>query len=89
MAEPRRSKSDFAPRGDSLYETEVEPRLAPEDTGKFVAIDIDSGAFEIARDELSASDRLLARRPDAQVWLRRVGSRHTHRVVPRTSFVAG
>ena len=36
---------------------------------------------EFARrgDEIAASDRLLARRPDAQVWLRRVGSRYARR----------
>ena len=83
MGQPRHSKSDFAQQGDAIYEREVEPQLAPEDAGKFVAIDIESGAYEIGRDELSASDRLLARRPGAQVWLRRIGSRYAHRFGPR------
>jgi hypothetical protein len=47
--------------------------LSAEDKGKFVLIDIETGAFEIDRDEIVASDRLLLRFPNAQVWLRRVG----------------
>lgn len=30
-------------------------------------------------DELAASDRLLTRSPDAQVWLVRIGSRYAYR----------
>jgi hypothetical protein len=79
MHEPRYSKEEFARRGDELYEREVLPRLRPEDAGKYALIDIETGDFEIDRDELAASDRLLARKPDAQVWFRRVGSRYARR----------
>jgi hypothetical protein len=48
--------------------------------GKIVAIDIETGAFEIAKDSLTASDRLLEQYPDAQIWLGRVGYRAVHRV---------
>ncbi len=34
--------------------------------GKIVAIDIETGAFELAKDSLTASKQLLARFPDAQ-----------------------
>jgi len=34
--------------------------------GKIVAIDIETGAFELAKDSLTASEQLLARFPDAQ-----------------------
>jgi hypothetical protein len=32
---------------------------------------------------VAASDRLLARHPDAQVWMRQVGSRYARRFGPR------
>jgi hypothetical protein len=83
MVQPSQSMSRFAARGDAIYEQEVEPQLTAEDMGKFVAIDVESGAYEIGPDELTASDRLLARHPDAQVWLRRAGSRYAHRFGPR------
>ncbi len=42
-------------------------------------IDVTSGDFEIDADELAVSDRLLARLPGAQIWLRRVGFDHARR----------
>ncbi len=84
LLKPRYSKEEFAWRGDEIYERNIEPRLRPEDDGKYVVIDIETGDYEIDADELAASDRLLARRPDAQVWLRQIGSPyalHFRRVV--------
>jgi len=76
---PRYSREDVARRGDEIYEREVLPRLAPEDEGKFVLIDVITGSYEMDRDEVAASDRLLARQPDAQVWMRQTGSRYARR----------
>lgn len=85
MAElqPRYSKEEFAQRGDDIYERDIRPHLKSGDEGKFVVIDIETRAYEIDVDELAASDRLLARHPDAQVWLRRIGSRYVRRFGPR------
>jgi hypothetical protein len=77
--EPRYSKEEFARRGDALYETHVRPHLKPDDHGKFAAIDIETGTYEISDDELEAGDRLLERIPDAQIWMVRIGSRWVHR----------
>lgn len=84
---PRYSKEEFARRGDEIYERNIRSRVEPDDEGKFVVIDIETGAYEIDRDEVAASDRLIARHPDAQVWLRRVGSRYAHRFGPRHKAV--
>lgn len=75
----RYSKEEFARRGEELYETTVRPRIEPGDSGKFVAIDIETGEFEVDVDELAASDRLLEKHPNAQIWLVRVGSRYVRR----------
>jgi hypothetical protein len=75
----RYSKEEFARRGDAIYEKEIRPQLKPEDQGNFVAIDIETRAFEIDEDEMKAGDRLLARVPDAQIWMVRVGARYVHR----------
>lgn len=76
-SQPRYSKEEFARRGDAIYETKLRPNLEKGNEGKFVAIDIETGAYEVDRDELAASDRLLTRVPNAQIWLRRIGSRYT------------
>jgi hypothetical protein len=75
----RYSKEEFARRGDEIYETQVRPHLDASASGKFAAVDIESGAYEIADDELEACDKLSARIPDAQIWLVKVGSRYLHR----------
>ncbi len=81
--QPRYSKEEFARRGDAIYERDIRPLVEPGNESKFVVIDIETGAYEMDTDELAASDRLLARVPKAQAWLRRVGSRYAHRFGPR------
>lgn len=83
VPQPRYSPEEFARRGDEIYERSVHPRLVPEDQGKFVAIDIETGAFEVDKDEIVAANRLLDRHDDAQIWFRRVGARYLHRIGPR------
>ncbi len=78
---PRYSKEEFAKRGDTTYEDGIRPLVEKGNEGKFVAIDIETGEVDV--DELAASDRLLARVPDAQVWLQRIGSRYARRFGPR------
>jgi hypothetical protein len=80
---PRFSKEEFARRGDAIYEREIAPKLEQANRGKFVSIDIESGAFEIDDDELAATRRLRARLPDAQIWFRRIGSKFARRFGPR------
>jgi hypothetical protein len=79
----RYDREEVARRGDEIYEREVLPLLSPADEGKYALIDIETADYEIDQDEVAASDRLLARRPDAQVWMRQVGSRYTRRFGPR------
>lgn len=76
---PRYSKEEFARRGDAIYDRDVRPRVERGNEGKIVAIDIESGAWEMDADEVEASRRLEARRPDAQIWIARVGSRCVRR----------
>jgi hypothetical protein len=80
---PRYGKEEFARRGDAIYERDLRPCVERGNEGKYVAIDIETGAYEIDVDELAASDRLLARVPTAQTWLRRIGSRYARRIGPR------
>lgn len=47
--------------------------------GKIVAIDIETGDFEVDASEIAACDRLEARHPEAQIWIVRIGSRQVRR----------
>ena len=74
---PRYSKEEFARRGDAIYKR-ILPKLAPKDVGKFLAIDIETGDYEVAADEMKAGDKLLARIPEAQIWMVRIGYASPH-----------
>ena len=71
-------KEEFCRRGDAIYDAHIRPVLKARDNGKFVAIDIESGAYQVHSDELRACDLLCARKPTAQIWIVRVGSRAVH-----------
>ena len=87
ITKPRHSKEEFARRGDAIYERNIADLSAPGNKGKFVAIDIETGVYEIDADEMAASDRLTARMPNAQIWVRRIGSRYARRFGPRHSLI--
>ncbi len=77
---PFRRKS-VGERGRAIYREKVRPLVYPQETGKIVVIDIRTGDYEMVanpRDEVSAEMRLLARRPDAEMWRKRVGFQTVH-----------
>ena len=78
-------REEVARRGDEIYETCIGPNVTDEDLGHYVVIDVESGDYEIDRNELAASDRLRARHPNAQSWLRRVGSRYARHFGARSA----
>lgn len=75
---PRYNKEEFARRGEEIYARDIRPRLGTDDHGKFVAIDIETGDYDIDSDDFEATERLVTRRPGAQMWLVRVGYRAAH-----------
>lgn len=76
----RYSQEEFAQRGHALYESQIRAQVEEGNHGKIVAIDIETGAFEVAKDSLTASDRMLEQYPDAQIWFVRIGHRAVHRI---------
>lgn len=77
---PRIPREEIARRGDELYTHTIRPTLQPEDDGKFVAIDVETGLYEMDEDDYTAVARLRQRVPDPQAWLVRVGHRGTHKL---------
>ena len=80
VRQPRYSKEEFAQRGDELYQTQIRSQVEEGNHGKIVAIDIETGAFEIADAPRVAADRLYDRYPDAQPWVIRIGHRAVFRI---------
>ena len=69
----RYPKEQFARLGNDIYEQTIRPQVEADNHGKYVAIDIETGAWELDASEILAGDRLRARLPDAQTWMIRVG----------------
>jgi hypothetical protein len=68
-------RDELARRAKDLYERRIRERVEADggNEGRFVAIDAESGDFEVANDVLGASVGLRRRRPEASVYLMRVG----------------
>ena len=79
VRQPRYTKEEAARRGDEIYDRDVRSQLEPQHNGEIVAIDLDTGAWEVDPDQDTAADRLEARLPDAQIMVMRVGSRYITR----------
>lgn len=79
VRQPRYSKEEFARRGHEIYEAQVRPQVEKDNHGRIVAIDIETGAFEVADDSLTAAKQLLKRYPNAQILGIRIGHRAVHR----------
>jgi hypothetical protein len=79
VRQPRYSKEEFAQRGHELYNTQIRSQVETNNDGKIVAIDVETGAFEVASDSLTAAKQLLLRYPDAQIFGIRIGHRAVHR----------
>jgi hypothetical protein len=80
VRQPRYSKEEFAHRGDALYESAVRQQVEDGNYGRIVAIDIETGAFELAEAPRIAVDRLYDRYPEAQPWVIRIGHRSVFRI---------
>lgn len=69
-------RDELARRAKDLYERRIRERVEADgaNEGRFVAIDVESGDFEVAAlDVLGAGTGLRLRRPGASVYLLRVG----------------
>lgn len=77
------SKADAPAVGRAIYNEKIRNTLGPEDKGKVVVIDVNSGDYEIADKDITATERLRERRPDAYTWAERVGYPTVYRISSR------
>ena len=78
--ESHRGPEEIARLGAEVFERRVRPALRSEDDNKFVALDIDTGDYELDEDDYAAVMRLRGRRPSAEIWLGRVGQPAAYRM---------
>jgi hypothetical protein len=71
---------EVAARGEALYEQRIRPQVEATHQGQFVVVDIETGDYEIDADDLAATKRALAKRPDAVLYGVRIGSPTAYRL---------
>ena len=59
--------------GERIYEERIKALVEPQENGRFIVIDIESGDYEIADDGMDASRRLWERRPQSVRFGAKVG----------------
>ena len=63
----------IAARGEEIYQRQIRDKVDPKYKGMFLVLDIKTGNYEIADEDLVATDRLLAKNPDAITYGLRIG----------------
>ena len=87
MPEPAVDIEDIARRGQQYYDQHLRAKLEPEQNGKFLVLDVDTGNYEMDESEVAASERARARHPQSLFYILRIGYRAAHsiggRLAPR------
>ena len=72
---PTRPREEIARLGKEIYEREIRSEVEAAHVGEVVAIDVESGSYDLGKNAIVASESLRDQHPDANVWLMRVGHR--------------
>lgn len=80
MRQTRYTREEVVRRGKALYEQQIRARVEGEHAGKFLAVDVETGDYEIDTDELTALRRAKRRNPEAALYLLRIGHRTAYRL---------
>jgi hypothetical protein len=64
----------FEKRGKELYENVIRAQVeTPENIGKIISINVETGEYEIGEDLVVTSSKLKAKQPNAIIWGERIG----------------
>lgn len=80
MPHTRYSSDEIAARGQARYDYEIRNTLDESARGKFLVLDIETGDFEIDADARAALKRAQVKRPDAPLYLLRIGHPTAYRL---------
>ena len=74
MPHPRFGNQEITRRGQELYEQQIRAQVErPENIGKIISIDIETGDYEVGDDLITTGNRLFARHPGAALYGARIG----------------
>ena len=79
-AAPKYDKGEVSDRGNQIYTEKIKSLVEPQENGKFIVINIETGEYEIDERALVASRRLRERCPDSVRFLAKVGYGAAYRI---------
>ena len=77
---PGHTTKEVARSGREIYERRIRREVEPEHAGRFLVVDIITGDYEVADDDLAAFDRALAKNPNAVLYGIRIGEPAAYRL---------
>jgi len=78
------TKEEIVRRGWELYERDIRPKVEPEHERRFLVLDVRSGEYALADDELEAFDLAHEKAPNGIFYLMRIGHLAPHRIGGRS-----
>ncbi len=80
MSHQRYTSEEIVKRGEALYNQQIRAEVKTGNEGKFLVLDIETGAYEVDEDELAAVQRAKAKNPDAVLYILRIGYATAYRL---------
>ena len=80
MPDAKYSSEEVAARGEAIYEQELRSKVECQSKGSYLVLDIETGDYEIDQDDLAATKRLMAKRPEAVLYGLRIGYAAAYRL---------
>ena len=80
MPDAKYTPEEVVSLGEAIYDHRLRDKVEPEYNGRFLVIDIETGAYEIDADDVVATKRLLASFPQAVIYGLRIGSPTAYRI---------
>lgn len=75
MANRTYRPGEVSARGEAIYREKIRHLVEPQEHGKFVVIDIETGDYELDANDATATLRLQQRQSEAVIYGLRVGYR--------------
>jgi hypothetical protein len=80
MGHPVYSTEQIAALGREIYEKQLRQQLEPDNVGKYLVIDVETGEYEMDEDGERASLRAREKRPGSARYGMRIGCRAWGRI---------
>ena len=80
MATEKYTTDEVCDRGEQIYAERIKRLVEPQENGKFIVIDIESGDYEIDEEHTDASRRMRERRPHSIRYAGKIGEEATYHI---------